>query len=129
MKVPFLSLEPAYLELKAELDEAYHRVMQSGWYILGKETEGFEKEFAEYSGARFCVGVANGLEALCLILRGYEIGDSDEVIVPSNTYIATWLAVSQVGAIPVPVEPYDVTYNLDPNKIEAAVTSKTRAII
>lgn len=108
---------------------AYQRCMDSGWYILGKEVEAFESEFAMYCEARHCIGVGNGLEALHLILRGYDIGPGDEVIVPANTYIATWLAVSYAGAKPVPVEPDVRTYNIDPLKIETAITPKTRAII
>jgi dTDP-4-amino-4,6-dideoxygalactose transaminase len=118
-----------YRELSCELDEAYRRVMEGGWYILGAELESFESEFAAYCGAGYCVGVANGLEALFLILRGYGIGSGDEVIVPANTFIATWLAVSHCGAAPVPVEPDETTFNLDPDRIAAAVTSRTRAII
>lgn len=129
MKVPFLDLQAGYSELKTELDEAYRRVMDSGWYILGEEVEAFENEFADYCEAKHCLGVANGLDALHLILRGYEIGEGDEVIVPANTYIATWLAVSYAGAMPVPVEPNPQTYNLDPHKIEAAITPKTRAVM
>lgn len=129
MRVPFLDLKAAYLELQGELDAAYQRVMSSGWYILGEEVEAFESEFAAYVGARHCVGVGNGLEALHLILRAYDIGSGDEVIVPANTYIATWLAVSYAGALPVPVEPDERTYNIDPTRIEAAITSRTRAII
>ena len=129
MKVPFLDLKVPYLELKEEMDAAYRRIMESGWYILGKEVEAFEKEFAAYCGAKHCVGVGNGLEALYLILRGYDIGSGDEVIVPANTYIATWLAVSHTGATPVPVEPDERTYNLDPARIEAAITKRTRAIM
>lgn len=129
MKVPFLDLKASYLELKDELDEAYSRVMDSGWYILGAEVEAFEREFADYCGVRHCVGVGNGLEALHLILRGYGIGADDEVIVPSNTYIATWLAVSYTGATPVPVEPNVDTFNIAPERIEAAITAKTRAIL
>lgn len=129
MKVPFLDLRAAYLELKDELDAAYSRVMSSGWYILGEEVEVFEREFAEYCGVRHCVGVANGLDALHLILRGYGIGAGDEVIVPSNTYIATWLAVSYAGATPVPVEPDLRTYNIAPENIEASVTERTKAIM
>jgi dTDP-4-amino-4,6-dideoxygalactose transaminase len=128
-KVPFLDMKSPYLELKDELDEAYRRVMDSGWYILGQEVEQFELEFASYCGARYCVGVGNGLEALHLILRAYKIGPGDEVIVPANTYIATWLAVSYAGAIPVPVEPDSRTYNLDPAQVERAMTSRTRAIL
>jgi dTDP-4-amino-4,6-dideoxygalactose transaminase len=129
VKVPFLDLKAGYLELKEELDAAYRRVMESGWYILGAEVEAFEAEFAAYCRARHCIGVANGLDALHLILRGYGIGAGDEVIVPSNTYIATWLAVTHADAKPVPVEPDEQTYNLDPNKIEAAITPRTRAVI
>jgi dTDP-4-amino-4,6-dideoxygalactose transaminase len=129
MNVPFLDLHRPYLELKAELDEAYRRVMLSGWYILGAEVEAFEKEYAEYCEVEYCIGVGNGLEALHLILRGYGIGEGDEVIVPSNTYIATWLAVTYAGATPVPVEPDEKTYNINPGRIEQAITSRTRAII
>jgi Predicted pyridoxal phosphate-dependent enzyme apparently involved in regulation of cell wall biogenesis len=129
MKVPFLELRPAYEELQAELDAAYRRVMDSGWYLLGKELEAFEEEFAAYCGAEYCIGVGNGLDALHLILRGYGIGGGDEVIVPSNTFIATWLAVSYAGATPIPVEPDPRTYNLDPNRIESALTPRTKAIM
>ena len=129
MKVPFLSLAPAYQELRGALDEATARVMRSGWYILGREVEAFEKSFAAYCGAAHCVGVANGLDAMELVLRAWEIGPGDEVIVPSNTYIATWLAVSAVGARPVPVEPHESTFNIDPDRIEAAITPRTRAFL
>jgi dTDP-4-amino-4,6-dideoxygalactose transaminase len=129
MNVPFLDLRSAYRELQVELEAAGQRVMESGWYILGEEVEAFEREFAAYCGAKHCLGVGNGLDALILILRGYDIGPENEVIVPSNTYIATWLAVSSVGGTPVPVEPDSHTYNLDPRRIEAAITSRTRAII
>ncbi len=115
--------------MQAELDAAYRRVMESGWYILGEEVEAFEQEFAAYLGVKHCIGVGNGLEALHLILRAYGIGPGDEVIVPANTYIATWLAVSYAGATPVPVEPIERTYNIDPARIEAAITPRTRAII
>lgn len=129
INIPFLDLRASYLELKDDLDAAYRRVMNSGWYIMGEELEAFETEFAEYCGARYCLGVGNGLEALHLILRAFEIENGDEVIVPANTYIATWLAVSQNGAIPVAVEPVESTYNIDPERIESAITSRTRAII
>lgn len=129
MKVPFLDLNAPYKELKQELDSAYQRVMESGWFIMGSEVEAFEHEFAAFCGAKHCVGVGNGLEALHLILRAYGIGEGDEVIVPSNTYIATWLAVSYAGAKPVPVEPLEHSYNLDPEKVEAAITPRTRAIL
>jgi len=129
MKVPFLELRPAYDELRAEFDAAYRRVMDSGRYLLGTELEQFESEFASYCQAEFCVGVGNGLDALHLILRAYGIGAGDEVIVPSNTYIATWLAVSYAGATPVPVEPDPETFNIAPQNIEAAITSKTKAVM
>jgi dTDP-4-amino-4,6-dideoxygalactose transaminase len=129
MEIPFLDLKAPYLELKEELDAAYQRVMGSGYYILGQELEHFEREFAEYCETKYSVGVGNGLEALHLILRAMDIGEGDEVIVPANTYIATWLAVSYAGAIPVAVEPDINTYNIDPSKIEAAITVKTKAIM
>ena len=127
--IPFLDLGAAYRELKAELDEAYQRVMDAGWFILGPEVDAFEAQFAAYCGSRYCVSVANGLDALQLILRAYGIGPGDEVIVPSNTYIATWLAASAVGATPVPVEPDERTFNLDPDRVEAAITPRTRALL
>ncbi len=127
--VPFLDLKAAYRELKDEFDAVYQRVMESGWYILGEEVEAFETEWAAYCGTAYCVGVGNGLEALHLVLRAWGIGPGDEVIVPSNTYIATWLAVSYAGATPVPVEPDPRTYNLDSARIEAAITQKTKAVI
>ncbi|HSX59488.1 MAG TPA: DegT/DnrJ/EryC1/StrS family aminotransferase [Tahibacter sp.] len=127
--VPFLDLKAAYLELKPEIDEAVARVLDSGWYILGEEVEAFEAEFAAYGGSRHCVGVANGLDALHLALRALDVGPGDEVIVPSNTYIATWLAVSQCGATPVPVEPDPLTHNLDPARVAAAITPRTRVLM
>lgn len=129
MNVPFLDLRAAYLELREELDAAYARVMDSGWYIMGPELESFEAEFAASSGSRHCVGVGNGLEALYLILAGLKIGEGDEVIVPAQTFVATWLAVSMCGATPVPVPCDPATYNLDPAKIEAAITSRTKAMM
>jgi dTDP-4-amino-4,6-dideoxygalactose transaminase len=129
VKVPFLNFVAPYEELKQDLDEAYFRFMRSAWYVLGKEVAAFERDFADYCGVKHCVGVGNGLEALHLILRACDIGEGDEVIVPSNTYIATWLAVSYAGARPVPVEPDPRTFNLDPNRIEAAITPRTRAIM
>ena len=129
MKVPFLDLKPVYNELRADLDAAYRRVMESGQYLLGPELEQFEAEFAAYCEAKFCIGVGNGLDALHLILKAYQVGAGDEVIVPSNTYIATWLAVSYTGATPVPVEPDPETFNIAPEQIEKAVTAKTKAII
>lgn len=129
MNVPFLDLKAAVDELRADIDASIVKVLNSGQYILGDEVEAFEKEFAKYCGAKYCVGVANGLDALHLVLHSWNIGPGDEVIVPSNTYIATWLAVSYCGAIPVPVEPEEDTYNIDPLKIEAAITSRTKAIL
>ncbi|HEV2435674.1 MAG TPA: DegT/DnrJ/EryC1/StrS family aminotransferase [Verrucomicrobiae bacterium] len=129
MKVPFLDFVGPYTELKEELDEAYFRFMRSASYILGKEVEAFEAEYANFCGVKHCVGVGNGLEALHLALRAYGIGKGDEVIVPSNTYIATWLAVSYADAQPVPVEPDAGTCNLDPARIEAAITRHTKAIM
>ena len=129
MQVPFLALKPAYLELQNALDKAYARVMQSGIYILGEEVDAFEREFSAFCGTKDCVGVGNGLEALFLILKGYEIGPGHEVIVPSNTFIATWLAVSRTGARPVPVEPELSTFNINPEHIEEAITERTKAII
>lgn len=129
MKVPFLDLHAAYLELKTDIDAAVARVLDSGWYILGPEVEAFEAEFAAYCEAEHAIGVANGLDALHLALLAIGIGSGDEVIVPSNTYIATWLAVSQCGATPVPVEPVEPTYNIDPARIEAAITPRTKAIL
>lgn len=129
MKVPFLDLQAGYLELQPEIDAAVKRVLESGWYILGKEVEAFETEYSTYCEAKFCVGVANGLDALHLTLLALGVGPGDEVIVPSNTYIATWLAVSQCGSIPVPVEPVEATYNIDPGRIEAAITVRTKVIL
>lgn len=127
--IPFLDVSASYRELKDEIDESYQRVLDSGMYILGKEVENFEHEFSRYCGTKYCIGVGNGLEALHLIIRGYGIGEGDEVIVPANTYIASWLAVTYAGAIPVPVEPNLSTYNIDPHCIESAVTFKTKAIM
>lgn len=127
--IPFLDLGAAYRELKSEIDAAVHRVLDSGWYILGPEVEAFEAEWAAYCGSEHAVGLANGLDALILALRALEIGAGDEVIVPSNTYIATWLAVSAVGARPVPVEPDPATHNIDPARIAAAITPATRAML
>lgn len=129
MKVPFLDLRSAYLELKTEIDAAIARVLDSGWYILGPEVEAFEQEYAEYCQAKHCVGLADGLDALHLALKAMGVGPGDEVIVPSNTYIATWLAVSQCGATPVPVEPDARTYNIDPALIEQAITPRTKVIL
>ena len=127
--ISFLDLKAPYLELKEELDEAIARVVSSGWFIGGGEVEQFEAEYATYCGATHAVGVANGLDALHLALRAMDVGPGDEVIVPSNTYIATWLAVSQCGATPVPVEPDARTFNIDPALIEAAISARTKVIL
>jgi dTDP-4-amino-4,6-dideoxygalactose transaminase len=129
MRVPFLDVGATYVELKDELDAAVSRVLSSGWYLLGAEIAAFEEEFAAHVGVKHCIGVGNGLDALHLALRAMNVGSGDEVIVPSNTYIATWLAVNYAGATPVPVEPDLRTYNLDPALIEAAITPRTRAIL
>lgn len=129
MKVPFLDLGHLNASLRTEMDLAYKRVMDSGWYIMGPELEAFEAEFAAYSDVKHCIGVGNGLEALHLLLLAYGIGPGDEVIVPSNTFIATWLAVTQCGATPVPVEPDPVSHNIDPQRIVAAITPKTKVIM
>jgi len=129
MTIPFLDLGAGYFELKDEIDAAVARVLESGWYILGREVEAFEAEFALYCEAKYAVGIGNGLEALLLALKALGIQPGDEVIVPSNTYIATWLAVSELGAVPVPVEPRPDTYNIEPAGIEAVIGPRTRAII
>ena len=127
--IPFLDVPATYGELQQELDEAAQRVMASGQYILGPDVAAFEDEFAEYCGTRHAIGVGSGLDALRLILLGYGIGAGDEVIVPSNTFVATWLAVSQTGATPVPVEPDPATHNITAAAIESAITPATRAIM
>ena len=131
--IPFLDLKELNTQYKAELIEACTRVIDSGWYIQGNECKEFDKEFASYCGTKYAIGVANGLDALILILRAYkELGfmkDGDEVIVPSNTYIASILAISQNNLVPVLVEPDINTYLLNPSKIEEKITSKTKAIL
>ena len=127
--IDFLSLKQVNAPHRAAIQAALTRVLDSGWYVLGEEVEAFERDFAAYCGTTHCIGVANGLDALHLILRGYGIGPGDEVIVPSNTFIATWLAVTQAGATPVPVDPDEHTHNIDPQRIEAAITPRTRAIM
>jgi dTDP-4-amino-4,6-dideoxygalactose transaminase len=127
--IPFINLKASYLELRTELNTAYFRVMKSGQYILGQEVKLFEQEFATYCGVKNCIGVGNGLDALHLILRAMEIRSGDEVIVPANTFIATWLAVTYAGAVPVPVDSDEQTYNIDPIKIEEAITSRTKVIM
>lgn len=129
MKVPFVSFEPMHTEIRAELDNAYKRVMDSNYFIQGSECHAFEEEFAKYCGVKYCVGVGNGLDALYLVLRALDIQAGDEVIVPSNTYIATALAVSYTGAKPVFVEPNLDSYNINPEMIEEKITINTKAII
>ena len=127
--IPFLDLKAINGRQKSALSAAAERVLSSGWYILGEEVPAFEAEFAEFCSAPHCIGVANGLDALGLALRACGVGPGDEVIVPSHTFVATWLAVSHVGARPVPVEPTQDGFNIDPSLIEAAITAKTKAII
>lgn len=129
MNIPFASFKKMHSELREKLDLAYERVLESNYYIQGKECADFEKKFAGYCGVDYCVGVGNGLDALTLILRAMDIGNSDEVIVPSNTYIATAFAVSSVGATPVFVEPEIQTYNINPDKVEEMITENTKAVI
>ena len=129
MNVPFVSFRPMERELETELRAAFIRVFARSWYIEGEEDKAFEKAFAEYCGTKYCVGVGNGLDALMLSLKALGIGSGDEVIVPSNTYIATALAVTYVGAKPVFVEPRISTFNINPDLIEEKITSKTRAIM
>lgn len=127
--IKFLDLKAPYLELQPEFDDAYHRVMDSGWFLMGKETEAFEEEYAKYCGVKHCIAVANGMDALTLSLRAMGIGNGDEVIVPSHTFIASWLAISQVGATPIPVDANKDTYNVDVSKIESAISERTKAIM
>jgi dTDP-4-amino-4,6-dideoxygalactose transaminase len=127
--VPFLDLGAAYKELQTEIEASVLASLRRGWYIGGEDVEIFERDFAVYTESLHCVGVANGLDAVHLALKALEVGPGDEVIVPSNTYIATWLAVSRCGAKPVPVEPDPATYNVAPDRIEAAITPRTKVIL
>ncbi len=129
VNVPFLDLAAGYAELQPEIEAAVLASLRSGWYIGGADVEAFEQEFAAFVDTPHCVGVSNGLDALQLALRALDIGTGDEVLVPSNTFIATWFAVSQCGAVPVPVEPDPVTCNMDPARIAQAITPRTRAIM
>lgn len=129
MKIPFLNLKAQHDPIQDEIEAAIQNVMASGTFIMGPQLEKFEFEFAKYCDVKYCIGVGNGLEAIHLLLKAYGIGPGDEIIVPSNTFIATWLAVSECGATPVPVEPNIQTFNLDPSLITAAITAKTKAII
>lgn len=127
--IKFLDLKLAYEELEDEISGSIKEVLSSGWYIGGERLEVFEENFSKYSGSKYTIGVANGLDALKLSLKALNISQGDEVIVPSNTYIATWLAVTEVGATPVPVEPDETTYNISINNIKKLVTNKTKAIL
>ena len=129
MKIPFVTFKPMEAELDKELRDAFNRVFTRSWYIEGEEDEAFEKAFAEYCDSKYCVGVGNGLDALFLALKALGVGAGDEVIVPSNTYIATALAVTYVGATPVFIEPDIRTFNIDPTRIEESITDKTKAIV
>jgi dTDP-4-amino-4,6-dideoxygalactose transaminase len=129
MDVPFLDLSAGVAELAVELDAVWERVTRRGWFILGEEVEKFEAAFSSYVGVRHCIGVGNGFDALLLSLRAIGVGPGDEVLVPSNTYVATWLAVSAVGATPVPVEPDHHTFNMDPARCEEVITPRTKAVI
>ena len=128
MRVPFASFEKMHIEIKEELKDAFENVINSNWFIKGKELSEFENEFANYCDSKFCIGCGNGLDALMLILRAYDIGEGDEVIVPANTFIATALAVSYVGATPILVDNNEL-YNIDYTKIEEKITNNTKAII
>lgn len=127
--IPFLDLGAAYIEIKPEIDAAISRVMNSGGYVLGSEVDAFEKKFSEYLGSDYAVAVSDGLSALSLALRSLGIKEGDEVIVPSNTFIATWLAVSHCGATPVPVEPDPETHNMAVENLSLSLTKRTRAIV
>lgn len=129
MRVPFVSFNNMHNEIKEELKEAFNNVLESQYFIMGKKLDEFEYEFAKYCGSKYCIGVGNGLDAIQLILKAYDIKEGDEVIIPSNTYIATALAVSYVGATPVFVEPSIDSLNINPELIEEKITSKTKAII
>lgn len=129
MNIPFLDLKATYDELKPQFDAAYQRVMDSGWFVLGQEVSAFEAEFADFCGAKHCIGVGNGLDALMLIIRAYGIDEGDEIIVPANTYIASLLAITYAGATPILVEPNIQTCNIDPSKIAEKITTKTKAIM
>lgn len=128
-QIPFLDLASFHKSIRKDLQRAFNRVYESNSFILGTELNAFEEEFAEYCGVKHCVGVGNGLDALKLILMSYGIGPGDEVIVPANTYIATWLAVSEVGSIPIPVEPSPMSFNIDVDRIENSITLRTKAVI
>ena len=127
--VAYADFRKMHDEIEIELQEAIQRVMDNSWYILGKELEQFEQEYANYCGTKYCLGVGNGLDALHIILKSYGIGVGDEVLVPANTFIATALAVSYAGATPVLVDVCEDTYNINPELIEEKITNKTKAIM
>lgn len=129
MRIPYLNLERSYETITTDLEKAFKRVLKSGWVVLGQELESFEHEYASFSATRYAIGVANGLDALMLSLSVLGIKKGDEVIVPSNTYIATLIAVSRVGATPILVEPFEDTFNINPNLIEEKISKNTKAII
>jgi dTDP-4-amino-4,6-dideoxygalactose transaminase len=129
MKIPFLNFEPAHTLVRSDLKRAFENVLDSNWFVMGSELESFEREYAEFNNVDFCIGVSNGLDALHLSLKVLGIGAGDEVIIPSNTYIATALAVSYVGATPIFVEPCIDTYNINPELIKEAITPRTKAIM
>lgn len=129
MNIPFLHFESMNSEVKAELLASFESFIDNGWYVLGEQVKQFEQEYAQFNQTQYCVGVANGLDALIIALKTLGIGNGDEVIVPSNTYIASWLAISSVGATPIPVEPNFQTYNINPSLIENAITKHTKAIM
>ena len=129
MKIPFLSFDHINAPIKVELSNAFNDFINSGWYILGDRLKTFESEYAQYNGTKYCAGVGNGLDAIIIALKACNIGPGDEVIVPSNTYIATWLAITNVGATPIPVEPRVETYNINPDLIEEKITSATKGIL
>jgi dTDP-4-amino-4,6-dideoxygalactose transaminase len=127
--IPYLSFNKINADVKAELTPAFEKFIDSNWYILGTQVKEFETAYANYNNSKHCIGVANGLDALIISLKALNIGKGDEVIVPSNTYIATWLAVSYVGATPIPVEPQIDTYNINAALIAEKITSRTKAIL
>jgi dTDP-4-amino-4,6-dideoxygalactose transaminase len=129
MKIPFLSFEHMNAEVKIATLQSFEHFFDKGWYVLGEQVKQFEQDYALFNNTNYSVGVANGLDALIIALKTLNIGEGDEVIVPSNTYIASWLAVSYVGATPVPVEPRIDTYNINPELIEAKITPRTKAIM
>lgn len=132
-KIDFLDLKNINQKYEQELKDAFDRVLNSGWYIMGQELTHFEEMYAKYCGVKYCVGVANGLDALILVIRAWKemgkLNEGDEIIVPANTYIASVLAVTENGLIPIFVEPDAASFNLDPDKIEQAITKKTKAIL